>query len=94
MSGNTLTFPQKGIRDENKQIKERTYSQLVISKLLHDKITLFAIFLLLFMVTITVAAPWFPDVGATPSTKTRPTTRSPTGPWSTEASRMPSWPGA
>ena len=49
MAGNTLTFPKEGVRDENKQVKQKTYRGLVFDKLFHDKITVGA-FLLLFFV--------------------------------------------
>ncbi len=44
-----------------KQVKERTYWGAVSAKLWHDKTTMAAFGLLIFMVTITVAAPWIAD---------------------------------
>ncbi len=45
----------------SRQVKEQTYWGAVGSKLLRDKITVAAVLLLTFMVTISLAAPWIGD---------------------------------
>ncbi len=51
----TLTEPP---RVENAPTKQQTYSGAVFSKIYHDKITVFAILLLIFVISISVGAPW------------------------------------
>ncbi len=52
------------------QIKERTYWGMVADKLWSDKLTIFAILLLIFVVTITLGAEWIGDniLGFSPTT--------------------------
>ena len=57
MAENTLTLPKR-IASPGKQVKELTYWGAVRSKLLRDKITMAAIVLGVFMISITLAAPW------------------------------------
>lgn len=57
MAERTLTLPQQ-VTESTKEIKEQTYWGAVTSKLLHDKITVAAMLLGIFMITITLAAPW------------------------------------
>jgi ABC-type dipeptide/oligopeptide/nickel transport system permease subunit len=57
MAERTLTLPQQAT-ESTKEIKEQTYWGAVTSKLLRDKITVAAILLGIFMVTITLTAPW------------------------------------
>jgi peptide/nickel transport system permease protein len=67
-------------------VKVRTYWGAVLDKLWRDKITVAAIGLLLFMVTIALAAPWIGDhvLGYNP-TKTNLTTRNDPPTWAEEA---------
>ena len=58
VAGDTLTFPNKRILEENNQVAQKSYRSLVLSKLFHDKIAVGAILLLLFVLSITLAAPW------------------------------------
>lgn len=55
-AGGALDLPQKPAKS-TLQVKEQTYGGAVIRKLWHDKITMAAIFLFLFMIIITLAAP-------------------------------------
>ncbi len=57
MAETTLTVPGSK-SDATPNVKEQTYWGAVGSKLLRDKITMFAIILGLFMITITLTAPW------------------------------------
>lgn len=57
MTESTLTIPGSKA-DNTPEVKEQTYWGAVGSKLLRDKITMFAIILGLFMITITLTAPW------------------------------------
>lgn len=52
-----LGLPQKAAKAAP-QVREQTYWGAVGTKLWHDKITMAAVFLLLFMIIITLAAPW------------------------------------
>ncbi|MEM7348072.1 MAG: ABC transporter permease [Chloroflexota bacterium] len=72
--------------DLKPEIREQTYFGAVISKLLRDKITMAAIFLGLFMITITIAAPWIGDnlLGFDP-TETNLRKRDDPPTWATEA---------
>ena len=61
MAERTLTLPgQKGVV-ATPEIREQTYWQAVGGKLIRDKITMVAVFIGLFMVVITLAAPWIGD---------------------------------
>lgn len=60
MAENTLTLP-KTLGGSGKEVKERTYWGAVLGKLWHDKITVAAILLGLFMITISLTAPWIAD---------------------------------
>jgi peptide/nickel transport system permease protein len=44
-----------------KEVRQQSYWQAVISKLLHDKYSVFAMILLTFMIAISIAAPWIAD---------------------------------
>ncbi len=61
MTERTLALPQQLSQDPGKEIKELTYWGAVRAKLLRDKITMAALALGLFMVAITLAAPWIAD---------------------------------
>lgn len=88
MAEQALTLPKKlGDKPEN-NLKEVTYWGAVGAKLLHDKITLAAMGLGLFMIIITLAAPWIGDniLGFDPTdTNLRQRNKPPT--WAVE-----SWP--
>lgn len=53
----TLSFPQSGTAGQG-MVKQQTYWGAVTAKIWNDKLTVFGILLLTFMVTISVAAPW------------------------------------
>ena len=57
MAETTLTLPKQLPKSAN-GVKEITYWGAVRAKLWHDKITMAAVLLGLFMITITLAAPW------------------------------------
>lgn len=57
MAESTLTLTGQ-VNEVRHEVKEQTYWQAVGSKLLRDKITMFAIILGIFMIVITLAAPW------------------------------------
>jgi peptide/nickel transport system permease protein len=57
MAENTLSLP-KTLGGSGKEVREQTYWGAVLGKLWHDKITVAAMLLGLFMITISVAAPW------------------------------------
>ena len=57
----SLTLPRQQTKNTTPEIKVQTYWGAVGAKLLHDKITLAAMLLGLFMVIITLAAPWIGD---------------------------------
>lgn len=59
MAQGTLSLPKPGL--QVKPVKQQTYFGAVMTKLWHDKLTVLGIFLLVFMVTISVAAPWIGD---------------------------------
>ena len=62
MAQNTLSIPQQQIDQErSKAIKEITYWGAVRGKLLRDKITIAAFLLGVFMVAITLGAPWIAE---------------------------------
>jgi len=56
MAQGTLSLPAGGL--QIKPVKQQTYWGAVLTKLFRDKLTVLGIFLLVFMVTISVAAPW------------------------------------
>ncbi len=90
MAQGTLTLPQQKARAKEQELrnKQQTYGSAVLSKLFHDKITVFALALLLFMIGITIAAPWIGDhiLGFDPTeTNLRMRAKPPT--WANE-----SWP--
>jgi peptide/nickel transport system permease protein len=58
MAERTFTFPMTLRRSKKQEIRELTYWGAVRSKLVRDKITMAAIALGVFMVAITLAAPW------------------------------------
>jgi peptide/nickel transport system permease protein len=59
MAERTFSFPMPLRRSKEKvEVKEQTYWGAVRSKLLRDKITMAAMALGIFMITITLAAPW------------------------------------
>lgn len=60
MAETTLTLPKQISKPAN-DVKEITYWGAVRAKLWRDKITMFAILLGLFMITITLAAPWIAE---------------------------------
>ncbi len=61
MAESTLSLSQQLAKQSGKEYKELTYWGAVRGKLLRDKITIAAIALALFMITITLAAPWIAD---------------------------------
>jgi peptide/nickel transport system permease protein len=60
MAQGTLTL-SKTDRQPAREVKQQTYWGAVLTKLWHDKFAIFAILLLIFMVGISVAAPWIGD---------------------------------
>jgi peptide/nickel transport system permease protein len=60
MAENTLTLPQS-LGGSGKTVKEQTYWGAVLGKLWHDKITVAAIILGIFMIVISLAAPWIAE---------------------------------
>ena len=60
MAERVLTLPQQATESKS-EIKEITYWGAVRAKLLRDKITMAALALGIFMVVITLAAPWIAD---------------------------------
>ena len=52
-----LGLPPRAVKSTS-SVKERTYWGAVTTKLWHDKITMAAVFLLIFMIAITLSAPW------------------------------------
>jgi peptide/nickel transport system permease protein len=86
--GPALGLPHKAAKSAQ-EVQERTYWGAVTSKLWHDKITMAAIFLLLFMVIITLVAPWIADnlLGFDPiDTNLRTRNKAPT--WTTAEGRQ------
>jgi len=61
MAETTLSLPQQQTTTAADEVKVITYWGAVRAKLWRDKITMFAILLGLFMVTITLAAPWIAE---------------------------------
>lgn len=59
MAQGTLSLPQSGL--EVKSVKQQTYWEAVLAKLWRDKLTVLGFVLLVFMVTISAAAPWIGD---------------------------------
>ncbi len=57
MAENTLSIPRQTVAPA-RPVKERTYWGAVRSKLLHDKITVAALLILLFIIVITLGAGW------------------------------------
>lgn len=58
MTERSLSLPGQKTAASTPEIKVQTYWQAVLSKLLHDKITILALLLGLFMIVITLSAPW------------------------------------
>ena len=58
MAENTLTLPKLKGRSNEKEVKELTYWGAVRSKLVRDRLTMAAMALGVFMISITLAAPW------------------------------------
>ncbi len=88
MAEHTLTLPQQETKSTAVEIEELTYWGAVRTKLLHDKITMAAIFLGIFMIAVTLAAPWIAEnvLGHDPTeTNLRQRNKPPT--WAVE-----SWP--
>jgi peptide/nickel transport system permease protein len=85
MAQGTISLSQPG-RQPLKEVKQLSYWGAVGAKLWHDKITIFAILLLIFMVGISVAAPWIGDhvLGFDP-TDTNLRTRNKPPTWAAEA---------
>ena len=87
MAQGTLSMPQPGTT-QLKQVKQQSYWGAVTLKLWRDKYAVFAIILLVFMVGISIAAPWIADnvLGFDPTdTNLRQRNKPPT--WASE-----SWP--
>lgn len=85
MAENTLSFPRSGTRTAQ-EVKEQTYWGAVANKIWHDKITVFAILLLIFMIAITLGAGWISSnlLGFDPTTTNlRNRNKPPT--WAAEA---------
>ena len=85
MAQGTLAL-DKTARRPAEPIKQQTYWEAVLLKLWRDKISVFAILLLIFMVSISVAAPWIGEnvLGFSP-TKTNLRTRNEPPTWAEEA---------
>jgi peptide/nickel transport system permease protein len=84
MAQGALSMARPGVAP--KEIKQQTYWGAVSRKLWHDKYAVFAIFLLIFMVSISIAAPWIGDhvLGFDPTdTNLRMRNKPPT--WAAEA---------
>ncbi len=60
MAQDTLGLPRQAAKPIQ-EVKERTYWGAVRSKLFRDKITMAAVVLLIFMITISLAAPWLAE---------------------------------
>ncbi|MCB0153233.1 MAG: ABC transporter permease [Anaerolineae bacterium] len=58
MTERSLSLPAKNTLPAAPEVKVQTYWEAVFSKLIRDKMTILALALGLFMVTITLAAPW------------------------------------
>jgi peptide/nickel transport system permease protein len=58
---NSITLPRQQTNNATQEVKVQTYWGAVGAKLLRDKITMAAMLLGLFMVAITLAAPWIGD---------------------------------
>lgn len=87
MAQGTLSLPRQNTHDEI-QTPQQSYGGAVLAKIYHDKITVFAILLLLFMIGITLGASWIGNsiLGFDPTdTNLRMRTKPPT--WANE-----SWP--
>lgn len=87
MAQGTLSLPRPGTQEEL-QTEHRSYGNAVLTKLYRDKITVFAMLLLVFMIGITVGASWIGDnvLGFDPTdTNLRMRSKPPT--WADE-----SWP--
>ena len=88
MAQGTLTLSQQVTQPEEKQTQHQTYGRAVLNKLFQDKITVFAMALLVFMIGITVSASWIGNniLGFDPTdTNLRMRSKPPT--WASE-----SWP--
>jgi peptide/nickel transport system permease protein len=85
MAQGTLSMSRPGMTPL-KEVKQQSYWGAVTQKLWRDKFSVFAIILLIFMITISVAAPWIGDniLGFDPTdTNLRLRNKPPT--WATEA---------
>ena len=60
MAQGTLSIPKPGVQSP-KVVKQQTYWGAVGAKLWRDKLSIFAILLLTFMISISLAAPWIAD---------------------------------
>src|SRR5690606_30970884 len=85
MAQGTLAL-DKTARRPAEPIKQQTYWEAVLLKLWRDRISVFAILLLIFVVSISVAAPWIGEnvLGFSP-TKTNLRTRNEPPTWAEEA---------
>lgn len=61
MAQSTLTLPRSGVGQMAGEIKEQSYWGAVWRKLYRDKLTLGGMLLLLFVVSLSIAAPWIGD---------------------------------
>ena len=88
MAQGTLSLPRQETQQEEPQTQHQSYGNAVLTKLYKDKITVFAMLLLVFMIGITVGASWIGDniLGFDPTdTNLRMRSKPPT--WANE-----SWP--
>ncbi len=87
MAQGTLSLPRSDV-DAARAVKQQSYWGAVFQKIYRDKITVFAILLLTFMVTTALAAPWIANtfLGFDP-TRTNLRARNEPPTWATE-----SWP--
>jgi ABC-type dipeptide/oligopeptide/nickel transport system permease subunit len=85
MAQGTLSLPRRGAQSPG-EVKQLTYWGAVGRKLWRDRITVFAIALLVFVVSVSVAAPWIGDnvLGFSP-TKTNLRLRNKPPTWANEA---------
>jgi peptide/nickel transport system permease protein len=85
MAENTLSLPRSRVATAP-EVKEQTYWGAVTRKIWHDKITVFAMLLLIFMITVTLGAGWISSnlLGFTP-TKTSLRDRNEPPTWAAEA---------
>lgn len=86
MAGSTLSLAQKSEHGDSTPVREQTYAGAVFAKLRRDKLSIFAIFLLVFVVSISLGAGWIGDnvLGFSP-TKTNLRMRNEPPTWANEA---------